>query len=368
MELPSEARWAMREERGRGRLLVATEDIPAGQVVLAEAPVCWWVDAKHSDTCCARCVGPIGPILQTTAPRCASCGEVHWCSTGCKLADAISHATVCPLLATGCAHVKGSARAAFEALKLRAVEYAEAEVEALNLMRCVAHVSGLRQLDAKAFALFWGQHAQNVPLSPVEEAQCSLVIKALSESSAKLLWLDIEFIRGVCARDKANTHAIELSGPATLTGRSARAYGIYPYLSLTNHSCIPTLARFDTLEHDARGRARHALAPLEAAACVGSLRAALDQTSNAAELRQKLALPPLSLTMRLVSMRHVPALGELTLSYCQLDAPEPERKQVTPTSPPPLPLPVTPPSNPSCPPAPVLRPCYPPCYPPLTPL
>ena len=58
--------------------------------------------------------------------------------------------------------------------------------------------------------------------------------------------VDLEFVRGICRRDKANHFAISVPTRATgalasaraadaLGTRRARAYGIYPHLAIANH-------------------------------------------------------------------------------------------------------------------------------------
>lgn len=66
---------------------------------------------------------------------------------------------------------------------------------------------------------------------------------------------------------------------------------------------MPTLARFDDLEHNEAGVPRHALPPPPAAACVGALQTAL--AADAAERAQCMAAPPLSLAMRFVALQQV---------------------------------------------------------------
>ena len=58
---------------GRGRILTMNQPAAAGDCVLAEAPVCWWVDVDRQNDCCARCLKAdlkhvCGECLGTMAP------------------------------------------------------------------------------------------------------------------------------------------------------------------------------------------------------------------------------------------------------------------------------------------------------------
>ena len=48
---------AVEERPGRGRCLILKRPAAAGEVLLAESPVCWWVDADRRDQICTRCLG-----------------------------------------------------------------------------------------------------------------------------------------------------------------------------------------------------------------------------------------------------------------------------------------------------------------------
>ena len=87
--------FLVEEKYGRGRSLVLTRAAVAGEVLLAEAPVCWWVDADRHGTVCARCLAvvPFGGYK-----GCSTCRQAVWCSEECFAEDAQRHRGVCHLL------------------------------------------------------------------------------------------------------------------------------------------------------------------------------------------------------------------------------------------------------------------------------
>ena len=380
MEPPTDSSWLVRvdeKDPQRGRGLFAATDISAGSVVLAEAPIVWWVDSRALSTVCAHCTKPISSGAAATV--CATCGEAHWCSPECSAADETRHGAVCPLLSTA-ASLRGQCLSAAElrlscgtpqnvsapesrtsdsgaeeqsrtsdsvALRSSALLWQELsptdQHECLTLLHLAAHSAALRASDAAAFALLWGQAADS-PLSEGEQAQCAAVLGALRSAAgatplASAEWLDLDFVRGLCQRDKANTFVITLAtaaaapaGPADAEAeedaveRRPHAFGMYPTLPLANHCCLPTVARFDESDVQ-RVAARGAGAPEGWAAapplgaCVGVLRAAVAQGDAAA-----LARPPCSLAMRFVALHGLPKGSELMPSYVPLGDPEPQRR------------------------------------------
>ena len=310
---PPGATWTTRVEPGRGRCLVAATDLPAGAIALAEAPIVWWVDARAQGAVCTHC---LKPIVAGSGISCAASGQAYWCGAACAAADAERHGRVRELLAP--------------VTKLRDTDpewtrlTPDERDEAVTLLHLVAHAVALRAADDPAFTLLWDQ-AGDVPLSSLDEAQCALVLSALRAAApecaaAAAPWLDLDFVRGIDQRDKANTFAITVTAAAgggddDASERRPHAFGVYPHLTQSNHSCLPTVARFD--EIDGGDRPRHAAPP--AGASVGVLR---DCANDAAAL----ARPPCSLAMRYVTLHAVPAGEELMPSYVPLGDPEPERR------------------------------------------
>eukprot|EP00966_Prymnesium_polylepis_P291703 6737160-Prymnesium_polylepis.1 len=96
--IPSQLTSSVRvvKQPGRGRCLETVASVEAGAIVLAEAPVCWWVDPECRESVCARCMQAFDSA-SVDAPRCGACGQVRWCCGRCKSEDT-RHAAVCPLL------------------------------------------------------------------------------------------------------------------------------------------------------------------------------------------------------------------------------------------------------------------------------
>jgi SET and MYND domain-containing protein len=102
-----------------------------------------------------------------------------------------------------------------------------------------------------------------------------------------------------------------------LATRRIRGYACYPSLAFANHSCLPSIARFDSLDLPF-------LEPPPPLACVGALAAA----AAAAAAGAAGALPaPHSIATRYVAMHELPAGAELTISYMPLGDPPDLRRQ-----------------------------------------
>eukprot|EP00965_Chrysotila_dentata_P237266 6201796-Pleurochrysis_carterae.AAC.1 len=190
----------------------------------------------------------------------------------------------------------------------------------------------------------------------------SLRRRPLSTSDAFLLcWPRLSCVAWLQANSLAITMPVNPLSPAE---RSARAYALYPAIAMANHSCLPTVTRWDEMEgestkcasafgDDARrirsGVAVGALldavnamaekqeqaamateAPVAAAATTAT--AAFEAPSCAAPAvssdaaRAALRRPPLSLATRLVALHSLPAGSEVVLSYTPLGVPEADRR------------------------------------------
>jgi hypothetical protein len=188
--------------------------------------------------------------------------------------------------------------------------------EEATLLTCVAHMFELRASDPSAFDDVWAMEANLSNLTAAEELRCASALAVLSRDGASSP-VDLEFVRGVCARDKANGFALTtLSGDSGREHRQ-RAYAFYPVLAMANHACMPTVARFDGLEVRARlgvapPTGDPARVPIEAA--VGRLRTSTLESSSL------LCRPPCSLATRYVALQPLALGTEVSISYTPLDA------------------------------------------------
>ena len=181
---------------GRGRSLILTRAVGAGETILAEAPVCWWVDAERHEDVCARClcVIPLGG-----AYGCDVCKQACYCSKACRDEDADRHASVCRIL---CAAAVDKSLPGWGASSL-----------GTNLMHFVAHALALSRSDPPAFARLWGLQLDGVALDAEErvavhriasQLEASVGGKPPRESSWRL------FVEHLCMKDKASNMALTM--------------------------------------------------------------------------------------------------------------------------------------------------------------
>ena len=334
------------ESSKRGRHLVLTRAAEAGETVLAEAPVCWWVDAERHDDVCARCLKVFDGEAHYT---CGKCNQAAYCSEVCRKEDATRHAGVCGTLCA-CGQNLGAA--------------------ATNLLQFVAYALALQRDHPDAFRQLWSLHSVGVILDGEEYAASVKVAERLAglggppppllPSCGNALRDWREFVKELCKKDKASNMALTM--PPTegegeeeeeeakeekdagcceeeeeedddddeddddesgdddegLTARRVRAYCCYPTLSLANHSCLPTATRFDTFDSandlSQSNEDDKVLPALPNNVCVGKLRDL--------HIRYVEALrPPYGLATRYITLHALPAGSEVTISYMPLGDP-----------------------------------------------
>ena len=326
---------------GRGRILTMNQPAAAGDCVLAEAPICWWVDVDRQDDCCARCLKADLPLGGHAG--CEVCRSAVWCSAACGLEDEARHAGVCKVLSAAMDPAKS--------------EGEQLDPDALNLLTFCAHALAVREASPADWAKIMGLSSVGVSLSEAERTACVQVtarLKAAGVASmlegGPLLYL----VQKLCKRDKASNFCLamppsesggdrnssddddddddddsddsddsddqKLSGGWVMASRRVRGYGCYPTLAFCNHSCLPTVSRFDALDDDSRDPAKPSnpvlAAPLSTGACVGPLAAAANGAHTVPA--SAFSRPPFSLTTRFVALHDLPAGAELCISYMPL--------------------------------------------------
>ena len=186
-----------------------------------------------------------------------------------------------------------------------------------------------------------------------QERRCKAVLSICSASAivGDPPPFPLDFVRGACARAKANSFRYALFARTSPPphGREAApsvadhtaggervhtvyiAYAFYPALAMANHSCLPSVGSVDNLDVPALSRRSPSSVmtamvvakdryPLEA--CVGTLRTQI-QTQSARMVR-----PPFSLSVRLVALRDLPVGSEITVCYTPLDMMEMPRRVI----------------------------------------
>jgi hypothetical protein len=99
----------IKELPGKGRALVSTRPIKAGEVVVGELPAVHWVYASWRTRACGWCM-KISEDRKPCEVRCEGCASVRWCSEACKAAhnEQGDHGVSCSFLATVGKEILGS--------------------------------------------------------------------------------------------------------------------------------------------------------------------------------------------------------------------------------------------------------------------
>jgi len=197
-----------------------------------------------------------------------------------------------------------------------ASEATEELYEEATLLACVVGTAELRVSDSKSFDDVWLMHADLAGLTADEEQRCKNVLE-MCPKEGDLSPIDLDFVRGVCARDKANGFNLASLGGSCDREHQERAYAFYPVLAMANHACMPTAARFDDLDTEAPPKSVAASINLPAwlnlDSAVGRLRTAAIETPS------RIARPPFSLATRYVAIQPLECGTEVSISYTPLD-------------------------------------------------
>jgi hypothetical protein len=367
---------------GRGRYLTLKRAAAAGACLLAEAPVCWWVDVDRQDECCARCLKCDIPFGGHTG--CTVCRTAVWCSEECRAEDAARHASVCPLLSAAAKHKDADGTSQLDS-------------NTANLLHFCAHAVALRNDKPTDFEQLWWLSSVGVQLTDAEKQACVRVADRLKAAGVLSTPAEpmLAFVTELCKKDKASNFClamppsskndddddsddddsddddsddddndddarpargqgadsdgekedadgefpiaasggdddsddsddgdddeVHLDGGWAMATRRVRGYGCYPMLAFCNHSCLPTAARFDALDDTDPENLNPVLAAsLPAAACGGALASAVAEEGGDTAA---LLRPPFSLTTRLVALHALPAGSEVSISYMPLGDP-----------------------------------------------
>ncbi|XP_007035768.2 PREDICTED: histone-lysine N-methyltransferase ASHR2 [Theobroma cacao] len=239
MTADSESLLSLGEIKGRGRALVASQPLKAGQIVLKDSPILVYSalplvrpQSSASASYCDNCFRTLSSSANVTS--CPSCSHHHlFCSPNClTMATAASHSTwVCQALS-----------------RLRdcpslVPQPPERQVQARFLIAAY----NLALTSPGHFQVLLSLQGQGSPSdAPAVQFLHSLISSICPPPS---LSLSIELTAALLAKDKLN--AFGLMAPISLQQdgqRSVRAYGIYPKASFFNHDCLPNACRFDYLD------------------------------------------------------------------------------------------------------------------------
>lgn len=224
---------------GKGRGLVASQPLKAGQIILTESPLILYsaspLFSPHSSssfTYCHHCFRILPSHTHNIS--CPSCSNYFFCSQKClSLALKSSHSTyACTALMSLLKHPSSTL---LQQHPLERQVQARFIVAAHNLflhspsqLHTLLSLHGTLDdtiLDAAKFL-----HSLISPLFPSHNQ------------------LSVDLISQLLAKDRLNSFC--LMDPYTPDGpqRSIKAYAIYPTATFFNHDCVPNACRFDYVD------------------------------------------------------------------------------------------------------------------------
>eukprot|EP00252_Welwitschia_mirabilis_P026902 TRINITY_DN9003_c0_g1_i1.p1 TRINITY_DN9003_c0_g1~~TRINITY_DN9003_c0_g1_i1.p1 ORF type:complete len:427 (-),score=76.21 TRINITY_DN9003_c0_g1_i1:240-1400(-) len=223
------------EERpGRGRCVIATRPIKAGEIILRESPFLVYPSQTHSQTqlFCCHCFRAILPSAAVSLQTCPSC-NLFFCSIECRSKSLYSTHTqwVCT---------------AMNMLNSFLNSGSDSEMKSQACFLIAAY--NLWMVDQAKFQLLLSLHGHGRVDSQVQILH-SFVAKALSTSQIGIVipGFSEEMSAAFLAKDKQN--AFGLMAPLGENGqREIRAYALYRLASFFNHDCLPNACRFEYLD------------------------------------------------------------------------------------------------------------------------
>ncbi|GMY06113.1 histone-lysine N-methyltransferase ASHR2-like [Fagus crenata] len=234
------------EIEGRGRGLVASQPLKAGQIVLRDSPIILYStlplinQSSLATTCnkyCANCFRTLSSSSTSVVP-CPCCSHHHvFCTQNClSAALASSHSPwVCQAIS-----------------RLR-------DCPSLLLEQPVEHQVQARFLVASYHLALVSPSQFQILLSlegtpdatDTTTAQFlhSLISSLCPPPSPLLVPFSVELTAALLSKDKLNAFGLmEPLSSHDYGQRSVRAYGIYPNASFFNHDCLPNACRFDYVD------------------------------------------------------------------------------------------------------------------------
>ncbi|KAK2965655.1 hypothetical protein RJ640_011731 [Escallonia rubra] len=239
------------EIEGKGRALVASQPLRAGEILLRDSPILVYSalpfmipppleQYHHISYCyCANCFRVLPPpSSSTTLLSCPTCpdnqaqNQVLFCSPRCQTtALASSHSPwVCQALT-----------------RLRACPSPLLQHDRQVQARYLVAAYNLSVISPPAFRTLLS--LQGECLSAAADNDAAIFLHSLISSLSPPPHSSLELTAALLAKDKLN--AFGLMEPfAEDRERSVRAYGIYPRASFFNHDCLPNACRFDYVDAD----------------------------------------------------------------------------------------------------------------------
>lgn len=225
----------------KGRQMIASRDIEANEVLLADSPYCWVVDDSAKEFVCQNCFLEKDPELLDFLP-CSDCNQVYYCSAECQAIDSPQHTQdECAILKA--METEEYSSAIITEMKLLIRTLSRKTMEALHDNNGpMPNDNGLRYEDYCQLV----SNRESFPQATIESLEYWICdyIRRLGEWVGNRTEDNIELL-DILLRNRCNAFYIQgrlRECPATqnMTGVS-RGCGIYVRNSFFNHSCKPNV-------------------------------------------------------------------------------------------------------------------------------
>ncbi|CAK9133304.1 unnamed protein product [Ilex paraguariensis] len=245
------------EIEGRGRAVVASEPLRAGQIVIRDSPILLYSalpltilppphqpqQQHYHNLYCSNCFRILQKPSIPTLVSCSSCSSALFCGSNCRsVALSSSHTPwVCQALTR--------LRDCPSPLQLH--HHRDRQVQA----RFLVAAYNLALVSPSDFQTLLSLQGDCSSTAQPEEAALFLhflissLCPPLPSQNSTGFGFSLELTASLLAKDKLN--AFGLMEPFSEdTQRSVRAYGIYPKACFFNHDCLPNACRFDYVDAD----------------------------------------------------------------------------------------------------------------------
>lgn len=216
------------EIEGRGRGLVSTQSLKAGQIVLRDSPILLYsaLPFINSSSFCHNC---FRKTMHSSSSICPSC-SVAFCSPKCSTAAASS------------SHSPYVCQALTRLLNLNSPDAANLPLDRQLQARFLIAAYNLAVVNPSQFQIllaFQGTVTDN-------DTSAAHYLSSLCPPPASTT---IELTAALLAKDRLNAFGLMEPYIEGQDGRrSVRAYGIYLKASFFNHDCLPNACRFDYVD------------------------------------------------------------------------------------------------------------------------
>ncbi|KAG5566151.1 hypothetical protein RHGRI_001925 [Rhododendron griersonianum] len=230
--------------QGRGRAVIASKSLKAGEIILKDSPVLLYSalplnPRRGGAVYCSHCFKTLPNPNSPSALPCPLCSSsALFCSPAC-LSTALQSSHT-PWACQTLTRLRNSPPLRTEELQVQArflvAAYNLSRVSPSDFQRVLGLDGGWSGCQPDADAIF---------LHSLITSLCDGELTS---------FFTVEVTAALLAKDRAN--AFGLMEPFGDKGdRSVRAYGIYPNASFFNHDCLPNACRFDYVDSDSSGAA-----------------------------------------------------------------------------------------------------------------